>query len=198
MDASGDALKEALHTLMEETHTTYISYGDSRDLFKTTDPADEEGMIVCFYSREIVSGVWDEGATWNREHVWPKSLSGGLYETTSNTYKGAGSDMHMLRPETPSVNSSRGNKQFGETEGCYEPIDSVKGDVARILFYMSVHYELDIEATGVATSIEMLLEWNSLDPVDDAEATRNDVVQSLQGNRNPFIDYPEYAEKIWG
>ena len=72
------------------------------------------------------------------------------------------------------------------------------GDVARILFYMSVHYELDIEATGVATSIEMLLEWNSLDLVDDAEATRNDVVQSLQGNRNPFIDYPEYAEKIWG
>lgn len=193
---SGDALKTALKELMMETHTTYISYGDARYLFDETDPAQENGKIIGFYSRKLFSSEWDQGATWNREHVWPKSLSGGLYKDTGNSYKGAGSDMHMLRPESASVNSSRGNKMFGTASGCFEPIDEVKGDVARILFYMSVHYDMDIEGLGVASSVEMLLEWNDLDPVDEAEIARNSVVQKHQGNYNPFIDCADFADLI--
>ena len=198
LGVSDSSLKSALKTLMENTHTTYITYGDARYLFVETDPADDDGNIILFYSRKIVSGEWDSGETYNREHVWPKSLSNELYTSTSNSYKGPGSDMHMLRPEDSKINSSRGNKTFGTSADCYEPIDEVKGDVARILFYMSVHYDLDIEGTKVASSIAMLLEWHELDPVDDREIARNNVVQDKQGNRNPFIDYPEFAERIWG
>ena len=194
---TGEALADALGDLMNETHTFYISYGESRYLFGETDPADVSGKIICFYSGELISATWDQGATWNREHVWPKSLSGDLYKKTDNSYRGAGSDMHMLRPTKSSINSSRGNKMFGTTGSCYEPRDEVKGDVARILFYMSVHYDMDIESLGVASSIEMLLEWNKLDPVDEKEAARNEVVKSKQGNYNPFVDCEEFADLIW-
>ena len=194
---TGEALADALGDLMNETHTFYISYGESRYLFSETDPADVSGKIICFYSGELISATWDQGATWNREHVWPKSLSGDLYKKTDNSYRGAGSDMHMLRPTKSSINSSRGNKMFGTTGSCYEPRDEVKGDVARILFYMSVHYDMDIESLGVASSIEMLLEWNKLDPVDEKEAARNEVVKSKQGNYNPFVDCEEFADLIW-
>lgn len=181
-----------------ESTITRLTYGETRYLFSETDPADDEGNIILFYSRQIVSGEWDGGTTFNREHVWPKSLSEGLYTSIDNSDANAGSDLHMLRPESNSVNSSRGNKTFGYGEDEFEPIDSVKGDVARILFYMSVLYELDIEDSEVASSIAMLLEWNDLDPVDEAEIARNNVVQKYQGNRNPFVDNQDYVDIIWG
>ena len=46
--------------------------------------------------------------------------------------------------------------------------------------------------------MEMLLEWNKLDPVDALEKQRNRVCEDIQKNRNPFIDYPELADRIWG
>ena len=134
----------------------------------------------------------DSGKTWNREHVWPQSVGWGKSTTE-------GSDLHHVRPETPSVNSSRGNTPFGERRGYYEPKDAAKGDVARILFYMLTRYSsADSKSiTVVAESMELLMEWNELDPVDALEMQRNDVAEDIQGNRNPFIDYPELAENIW-
>ena len=108
--------------------------------------------------------------------------------------------LHHIRPETPSVNSSRGNKAFGTKSGQYLPVDEAKGDVARILFYLLTRYsESDsYKITAVAESMEMLLEWNKLDPVDALEKQRNRVCEDIQKNRNPFIDYPELADRIWG
>jgi endonuclease I len=107
--------------------------------------------------------------------------------------------MHNLKPSDTAENSRRGNLPFGYMtgSGVYEPHDDVKGDVARILFYMATMYlDLNIES-GILGDLDVLLEWHQNDPVDDFERNRNEVIYSHQGNRNPFIDYPFLAEEIW-
>lgn len=189
-----------LRDLISSTHTKTISYGDLR--YNTIAKADaslkDSSKIVMLYSRKELSSTWDNGTTWNREHVWPQSV--GWWGKASNSSKNAGSDLHHVRPETPSVNNDRGNKAFGTKSGQYLPVDEAKGDVARILFYMLTRYsETDSKSiTVVAESMDLLLKWNKLDPVDDLEKQRNNVGEEIQGNRNPFIDYPEFADKIWG
>jgi endonuclease I len=114
-------------------------------------------------------------------------------------------DLHNLKPADPSENSSRSNKYYDylTSSVAYEPPDEVKGDVARILFYMMIRYEIlelvDTEPTTYQMGLlGVLLEWNDLDPVDDFERNRNEVIYANQGNRNPFIDYDHFVELIFG
>lgn len=91
----------------------------------------------------------------------------------------------------------------------FEPGDEYKGDFARSIFYMAVVYD-DLPwvynymfttqeyPTLRGWAIDMLLDWSRRDPVDEKEITRNSGVENAQGNRNPFIDFPELAEYIWG
>jgi endonuclease I len=121
------------------------------------------------------------------------------------------------------VNSTRGNKDFDEggssvyqCTGCltdsnsFEPRDAVKGDVARMVFYMAIRYEgddgfPDLELNDLTNGtvpllgrISVLLQWNAEDGVSSFEMRRNDLIHSnWQGNRNPFIDHPEWATAIW-
>lgn len=216
-DLVGEELKAFLHELIDD-HKVY-SYGDLRDILQETDEdPDNPNNIILLYSGDSIRSTWDSAATWNREHVWPKSLGG--FESDD-----AGSDMHHLRPTYTTVNSTRGNKFFDEggslvskTDDCYsdgdsfEPRDEVKGDVARMMFYMAVRYEgndgaagSDLELVNAATSsnsgllgnLELLIQWHLEDPVDEFEMNRNDVIYSYQENRNPFIDHPEFVELIW-
>lgn len=213
---SGNALKAALRTLISKTkHTT------TYEELKTYNPIVDKSLtnsskVVLIYSRIETKGAWSSGGLyWNREHVWPQSQ--GWFSTG-----GAGADLHHLRPEDPTLNSTRGNKPFGKVSGgtnakvssanggiysdCYyngtffEPKDEAKGDVARIVFYLFTRYaEADsYNVTRVAQSFKLLLEWNELDPVDEWEMNRNNEAEKIQGNRNPFIDYPNFAEEIWG
>lgn len=214
---AGNELKLALRTIISKT-THRETYDDlkSDTILSDTDLTNSSNIIL-FYSRKSVNGKWDGAATWNREHVWAQSL--GWFKTS-----GAGADLHHLRPEDPTLNSTRGNKKFGElnhstakeaklsakngggNSGCYyqgdyfEPQDCVKGDVARIIFYLMVRYsEADsFSFTRIAQSKELLLKWNAQDPVDEYEIHRNEAVYKIQGNRNPFIDHPETATLIWG
>ncbi|HRV72671.1 MAG TPA: endonuclease, partial [Eubacteriales bacterium] len=207
---TSSTLKSNLKTLMTSTHSTLTSYDGLRTLTAYSDTnCSNTSQILLFYTNDSVSSTWDSGSTWNREHIWPQSL--GTF-TTSN----AGSDLHHLRPADPTVNSTRGNKPYGEVSGgttvkrnatgtiagtysstYYEPNDNVKGDVARILLYVYVRWN-ETNLTDVIQSTTVLLDWMELDPVDDWEMQRNDIVQSIQGNRNVFIDYPEYAWLIFG
>ena len=104
----------------------------------------------------------------------------------------------------------------GYTGEVFEPIDEYKGDFARGYFYMATRYENVIaswetnntngDAMLDGTSdhvfedwaLSMLIEWNNADPVSQKEIDRNDAVYDFQGNRNPFIDHPEYVASIWG
>lgn len=147
----------------------------------------------------------------NTEHTWPQS-KGAKREP-------ARGDLHHLYPTDSSANSARGNHPFGEVQGedatrnCplsqrgsiinpktgtssgtfgFQPPKEHRGNVARSLFYFAARYNLRI------TDLEeyYLKKWHKDDPVDSAEIARNDAVQEVQGNRNPFVDFPELAERI--
>jgi endonuclease I len=151
------------------------------------------------YTKDSIVSTWDQGITWNREHIWPKSLSGGIYTTMSDSTRNAGSDLHHIRPALTSINSSRGNKAYGAitNEQTFYPGDEFIGDTARILFYLSVRYDMSITGLKVCNDISLLLEWNNTDQVDNLERNRNISVQEIQGNFNPFIDNPWIADRIW-
>lgn len=206
----GTALKNKLRTIISRNidPTSYSDLKSSRGLSYTDADPEIAGNIILFYGKVSVKS----STNWNREHVWPKSR--GWFETS-----GAGSDIHHLRPEDATVNSRRSNYIMGIVTGgkannysngvlggyygggYYEPIDSVKGDIARIYMYMLVRYsqtDSSYPITNVISSMALLLEWHNSDPVDEFEIVRNERSYEVQGNRNPFIDYPEFAQMIWG
>ncbi|MBU6157900.1 MAG: endonuclease [Bacteroidetes bacterium] len=103
---------------------------------------------------------------------------------------------------------------FGYTGTVFEPINEYKGDIARALFYMAVRYESQIagwksnaNADNILNgtsypafddwSIRLLYKWHVQDPVSQKEKNRNDSVYVILGNRNPFIDQPEWVYEIW-
>jgi endonuclease I len=215
---SGSALRTSLHDIVDD-HTR-LSYDAVWTALKDTDqdPANTANVIELYTGRSISTSL-NGGSTgnWNREHVWAQSRGG------FTTSAGPGTDLHHVRPEDVTVNSIRGNKDFDNggtaVAGCtdcwtdgdsFEPRDAVKGDVARMLFYMAIRYEgddgfsdLEMSSTvGTSSSrigdLETLLAWSAGDPVDAFEMRRNDRIHAQwQGNRNPFVDHPEWAAAIW-
>ena len=220
---NGSTLKNSLYSLMSSTMKNSVSYYSLPSYWKYSDAEDGKAGTVLFYSDE-------DSSYFNREHVWPKSR-GSFYQSNG------GCDLHHLRPTDVAVNSSRGNYTMGDlnhsgtavtyngkTVGWYndaldlfEPLDNVKGDVARIFLYMYVRWQQpnlyedvpksslpvldpdDTSDTGEAVieNLDTLLNWMISDPVDTWEMSRNDIVEDVQGNRNVFIDHPEYAWKIF-
>lgn len=112
-----------------------------------------------------------------------------------------------------------GTPNSGYTGRVYEPINEFKGDIARSLLYFAVRYEGKLNSfnfyngTSAANDtspldgteekafenwyIAMLLQWHNQDPVSQREIDRNNAVYSIQKNRNPFIDHPEWVNTIW-
>jgi endonuclease I len=178
------------------------------------DPADGEKLIL-FYSRRSVprgTGERDGAQGWLREHLWPTSRGFADRNDPGST------DLHNLRVESKATKVLRGTRDFAavgvvasklDQEG-FEPPDEVKGDVARALFYMDVRYDGEEGADLVLVDrwtrdgepalgrLCTLLAWHEQDPVDDAERRRNGRVAAIQGNRNPFVDHPEFARILWG
>ncbi len=193
------ALYVALNQLMKNAHKKTTSYDQTRDLYQYTDCQNNgspSNKISAFYSGKEVGPDWDSGKTWNREHTWPNSKGGSGQNEN---------DIMMLRPETVSSNSSRGNTAYGKSSGYYFPnltsTYDVRGDVARIVLYVYVRWGTEEQevlnnmwgSSGVIESKAVLLEWMEADPVDTWEMGRNDSVQSITGTRNVFVDYPELA-----
>lgn len=188
-----------------ETHlSTHLQGADE-------DPNNPANMIY-FYTRDSVKK--NPADSWNREHTWPQSLSKNNWGKTI-----AGTDILHIRPTYDGTNNSRGNLPFGNMNksspvyysgmlygykgGYFEPIDSVKGDVARILMYVWTtyydHYPNKINLLDVIQSYDLLMTWHIQDKPDALEGIRNNYSQtSKQKNRNPFVDRPEYAWKIFG
>ncbi len=204
----GAQLKVTLNTIINEGFIPLL-YGDARDILQESDAdPDVPGNIILVYTGNSVNADWDGGLTWNREHTWPQSRLGVYVAYGDDDFPSRATDIHNLKPADPDENANRSNDYFGaiDTTDIYIPREEVRGDVARILFYMAVMYTdmslNDDKSSNVALRtmglLSTLLEWNEADPVDDFERNRNDVLYSYQGNRNPFIDYPEFAELIWG
>ncbi|MEK4484672.1 endonuclease [Psychrobacillus sp. FSL H8-0484] len=213
----GQALKAALHEIIDEH--TQLSYDEAWVALRETDEdPNNKSNVILFYSGVSRSKTKNGGnvGDWNREHTWAKSHG------NFGTSKGPGTDIHHLRPTDVQVNSARGNLDFDnggspvsgcngcfKTSSSWEAPDRVKGDVARILFYMATRYEegdkVNLELNDKLNNgsapfhgkLSTLLKWHEQDPVDDFEKNRNNVIQKWQGNRNPFIDHPEWVNSIW-
>jgi endonuclease I len=123
----------------------------------------------------------------------------------------------VLNPSWTSLNGGKlGQNAVGGHSGtAFEPIDAYKGDIARGFLYMITRYENQIESWTYSPSgmvmldnnsypgfepwvISMLMQWHDHDPVSQKEILRNQAIYQIQGNRNPFIDHPEFVERIWG
>lgn len=224
---TGEDLKNQLTQLIDETHSVDLIYTpEVWDVLKQSDlNLENEETVLLIYgyddndnisqtdrSRDVDFSCHTSGCIglWNREHVYPKSLG-----TPNLGTEFAGADAHSLRPADSQMNSSRGNRVFEEgsgnatitSNGNFYPGDEWKGDVARMMMYMYVRYPNQCEAIAVgvgATSYadfgdmpDVFLEWNTEDPVSEFEITRNNIVADAQGNRNPFIDNPFLATRIW-
>ncbi|MEG1415760.1 MAG: endonuclease [Clostridium sp.] len=219
MGKTGQALKTELHSIIK--NQTKISYTSVWEALRNTDedPGNKNNVILLYTGRSQSKTSNGGGIDdWNREHVWAQSHG------DFGTSMGAGTDLHHLRPADSTVNSSRGNKDFDnggtphkEATLCksdadsWEPRDAVKGDVARMLFYMAVRYEgtngeVDLELNNVTNNgsipfhgkLSTLIEWHNQDPVDAFEQRRNNIIYTnYQKNRNPFIDHPEWVGEIF-
>lgn len=216
---SGSSLRTALHGIIRQQ--TVLTYDQVWDALKDTDqdPNNSANVIEIYSGRSIAKSDNGGGVDqWNREHVWAKSHG------DFGTANGPGTDVHHLRPEDVTVNSDRGNLDFdnggsavNQCSDCwrdadsFEPRDAVKGDVARMILYMAVRYEggdgwpnlEPNESVGNGTApyigrLSVLKAWSAGDPPDAFEKRRNDRIHAQwQGNRNPFIDHPEWVGSIW-
>ena len=232
----GAELKTALFNIIKLPNTAPISYGGLYDAYKKTDTR-PDGYVRDWYSVETkyVHGVDNsggykkEGDMYNREHSVPQSWF--------NENAPMKSDIVHVVPTDGWVNNKRSNYPFGEVSSAtyksgisnemkakgycklgssktagyngtvFEPNDEIKGDFARIYFYMAVCYMDKIKnwSGGIFTSSglvqwtqNMMMDWSKRDLIDDVETARNNAVQEVQGNRNPFVDYPGLEEYIWG
>ncbi len=172
---------------------------------------DSRGPILkdVYCHREISALIVGDPKDINCEHTWPQSKFTRAFENELQK-----SDMHHLFPTDSRANSTRGNFDFAEVSSnknlvnCtasksgasvtsggnnyFEPPMEHKGNVARALFYFAVRYKMTMNPAQEA----FLRKWNDQDPVDDAEMERNNQIEKLQGDRNPFIDFPNLVDDI--
>lgn len=224
---SGAALKTALYNIISP-HTN-VGYDGLYDAYKQTDKR-ADGYLRDWYSN-ATNYTWNdkggnsaEGAGWNREHTVPQSWFGsGLPKSdvvqvvpTDCWVNGMRSNYPLAEVGTIQKQSKNGYSKLGscKTAGysgtVFEPNDEIKGDMARIYFYMVTCYEN--LATGWGHSVfstskypgfmdwylTMLMRWSKQDPIDQREIDRNNAVWNVQGNRNPFVDYPGLEDYVWG
>ncbi|WP_312901727.1 endonuclease [Chryseobacterium taichungense] len=166
-----------------------------------------------------------EGNCYNREHIVPQSLFNqaspmvsdiNFIRATDGKVNGMRSNYPFGKVGTATFTSKNGSKlgnsaSSGYSGTVFEPIDEFKGDVARMIFYFVTRYENKLSTfssgnmlggssfPGLQTwELNVLLAWHNQDPVSQAEINRNNASYTFQGNRNPFIDNPDYVNLIWG
>jgi endonuclease I len=225
----GKNLKTALFNIIKNPIVT--SYDGLISAYETTDTR-PDGYVRDWYSNttqyrhgQDTGSYRKEGDSYNREHSVPQS-----WFSKGSPMK---SDIVHVIPTDGYVNNRRSSFPFGEvgnvtyqsnngysklgsckTAGysgtVFEPNDEIKGDIARIYFYMVTCYEDRCTgwSGGIFTSskypglaqwtLDMMMRWSKQDPVDDVEIARNNAVYSVQRNRNPYVDYPGLEDYVWG
>lgn len=229
---TGNDLRAQLGDLIFSTRQT-VSYKGVWNAFRQLDegidgcpPGKIRGIYsnYCWSETQQCGSYKKEGDCFNREHIFPKSLFGGMGHGD-----GAGTDLFELFPADGYVNNRRGNLPVGvvsnpsyvSTSGCkvgpcavsgysgdcFEVSDEFKGNVARAYLYLSTAYYKKWQCCDTASNngaeikpweLQVLLDWHASDPVSDSERAINDeIFTDLQKNRNPFIDHPEWAEQVF-
>jgi len=188
-------------------HTSLGYTGARQAMFGSIDNVD--GWVECVYTGRMVetNTIPDVNTThMNTEHTWPQSKGAAGV---------AKSDLYHLYPVDEYANNIRGNLPFGnvtngqnwENSGSkrgyddnsvlvFEPRDIHKGNVARAMIYFAIRYDNPF-APFFDIQEDTLKEWNKQYPVTEIEAQRNNAIAALQHKRNPFIDHPEFVERLY-
>lgn len=219
---TGMPLKSELSQKITNTHTTTLMYNDLWAVLQLTDvdPTNNNDVLLVYGYNDADSNPTTDRTRsktnfggnigqWNREHTYAKSLG-----TPDLGTSGPGADAHHIRSSDVQMNNNRGSRKFaagsgnaGNTGANWYPGNEWKGDVARMMMYMYLRYpsQCKPDNVGVGTSvsvdpsmINLFLQWNAEDTVSAYETNRNNILESHQGNRNPFIDNPYLATIIWG
>ena len=223
----GEELKKDLAKLITTTHKNNLTYKELWKALAITDadPRNKENVLMIYgfddnsknkdeHRSRHKSSTGGEKGKWSREHVYAKSIG-----KPNLGQAGPGADAHMLRPADVTRNTKRSNLPFIDGVGkaskrdnnAWYPGNEWKGDIARIIMYMYVRYGDRTLPNKMASSKntyhknmpDIFLKWTADDPGSNLEKQRNNYLGNLantfgQGNRNPFIDNPYLATKIWG
>lgn len=224
--SSAEGLSDSIHGHLSATYmpiTPTPNFGGVPDRYTTARQMmftrverflRDDGVFVveCVYTNDTAFTPPDrdpDNDLMNCEHLWPRARLDG--DRSSALYEHQQSDLHHLAPSRPSANSLRGSLHFGVVvrdvnldalpskagldergDRVFEPQDKVKGDLARVMFYMSLRWGLDIRSDEE----RILRDWHRFDPVSEEERSKNDEIETIQGNRNPFIDCPSLVDRI--
>ena len=204
------------------------AYGTWQALPFTDHKPNTQGGVWDLYSncvRYYPNKLGDSGCSLNIEHCLPKSWWGGtvneaykdLYnlnpsDQRANSQKSNYAPGHVKKGDKFNNGSFKMDAAKSSLYGyiCWEPAEEYRGDFARTYFYMATAYEY-LTWTAYSQYIsntsylmfsdsiqQVLLDWHRADPVSDKERCRMDIISDIQGNRNPYIDFPELVEYIWG
>jgi len=199
-------------------HKLYADYNDSEE---TADRFKNDGASRVSFDKEH---IWaqslgnfgrDGGAGSDFHALWPADVKGNQQAHSNYNYATPTSSITSVNNDYGTY-VGRNGYITGSTQKVFEPLDEYKGDIARAMFYMPARYFTYVDVLhpkltlvngspasivasasqpGLAGDLATLLAWHELDPVDEYEIHRNNLLyNNYQGNRNPFIDHPEWAE----
>ena len=220
------ALYEIIKSPNVKSYSALFECYKSTDLRPDGKIWDMYSNITNFDPDKDHSGNYSsEGDMFNREHSFPKSWFGNVAPMNSDLFHVIPTDGYVnnRRSNYPfgetNGESYKSNGGFSKVGSCttngysgtvFEPNDEYKGDFARIYFYMVTCYESKVSSWSspmlagnsypayTQWAIDMLLRWAANDPVSQKEIDRNNAVYELQGNRNPYVDYPGLEQYVWG
>lgn len=233
LSAEPHRLKHAIHKdINREFHPLKYKEVWSVLTYSDEEPNNRENIRLIYKNTSISkqhngTGKFSRNQDyWNREHIWPKSH--GFPKRSQQGY----TDVHHIKPADVSLNTQRSDNDFFNggmpikeapwnkkyKSQSFEPHNGVKGDIARMIFYMDVMYEngshhdmpdLQVvthhdtarskieDGVGQIGDLCTLLQWHFADPVDSFKINRNTIIYTFQANRNPFIDHPEWVTLLY-
>lgn len=199
-DLFEEELKDELKSIVSANYKNLGYYGARDRMYASIDNVG--GTVTCVYTGKTANFTTRSGANsvgFNCEHTWPQSLFSSREPERA--------DIHHLFPTDGTANSQRSNLPFGNVtsstwsvggskrgNGVFEVRPEHKGNTARAMFYFAIRYGNLGNFLGQQEN--NLRTWSENDLPDTDERDRNDAIEAVQNNRNPFVDHPEFLERI--
>ncbi len=221
---SGTSFRSELASLITTTHKYNTSYAELIDVYPKSDAdPNNSNNILWFYTGTSVKAPSNFNSGTNREHVWPKQAGDAFPEKSeagsdAHHLRPCNANLNSTRsnngfgevPQTTgNIVGEAGSKSYDnlayQAGGVFYPGEGYRGATARILMYVqtrwgdkyNLSFVLGQGHSKTIGDIEDLFKWHIEEPPTEEEIARNEAVYKIQGNRNPFIDHPEYAEMIY-
>ncbi|MBQ4889799.1 endonuclease [Shewanella sp. MMG014] len=202
---------------------TALSYSDEDPANSSNVIELYTGLSVSKQNNGGNTSDWNREHVWAKSHGFPSESQLGY--TDAHHLRPTNVKVNSTRSNYDFNECSDTGTEVADAPGnyldtaarCFEPRDQVKGDVARMILYMDTRYQGNdsnmpdlVAVDRITTADEVsnndplhgklctLYAWHQQDPVDAADTQRNDAVYKYQGNRNPYIDYPEWVQQVYG